>query len=67
LEGCATVILNDEKHVLNKAQSIDIPLKAKHSLQNHSDKILKILELQKGTFISEDDIIRYEDMYGRVN
>lgn len=67
LEGVANVVLNGEVHTLNKAQSIDIPLKAKHSLQNHSDKVLKILELQKGSYISEDDIIRYEDMYGRVN
>lgn len=67
LEGCATVILNDEVHTLNKAQSINIPVKAKHSLQNHTKEILKILEVQKGDYIGEDDIIRYEDMYGRVN
>jgi len=66
LEGNATVILDGEKHVLAKRQSIDIPLKAKHSLQNHSKEPLKILEVQKGDYIGEDDIIRYEDMYGRV-
>lgn len=67
LEGTATVILNDEVHVLSKCQSIDIPLMAKHSLQNHTKEVLKILEVQKGDYISEDDIIRYEDVYGRVN
>ena len=67
LEGTATVILEDEIHELSKCQSIDIPLKAKHSLQNHTNEILKILEVQKGDYISEDDIIRYEDIYGRVN
>jgi mannose-1-phosphate guanylyltransferase/mannose-6-phosphate isomerase len=51
---------------LEKRQSIDIPLQAKHSLQNHTNEPLKILEVQKGDYISEDDIIRYEDMYGRV-
>lgn len=66
LEGKATVLLENEVHVLEKRQSIDIPLQAKHSLQNHSDEPLKILEVQKGDYISEDDIIRYEDMYGRV-
>ena len=66
LEGTATVILNDNKHVLQKCQSIDIPVKAKHSLQNHTKTPLKILEVQKGDYIGEDDIIRYEDMYGRL-
>ena len=67
LEGEATVILDNEKHILNKAQSIDIPLNAVHSLQNHTNSPLKILEVQKGDYISENDIIRYEDIYGRVN
>ena len=67
LEGTATVILDGETHVLSKCQSIDIPLMAKHSLQNHTKDVLKILEVQKGDYISEDDIIRYEDVYGRVN
>lgn len=66
LEGCATVILNGKSHTLNKAQSINIPVQAKHSLQNHTNETLKILEVQKGDYISEDDIIRYEDMYGRA-
>ena len=60
------MILEGETHTLEKRQSIDIPLKAKHSLQNHTNDILKILEVQKGDYISEDDIIRYEDIYGRV-
>ena len=66
LEGTATVLLEDEVYELEKRQSIDIPLQAKHSLQNHTNEPLKILEVQKGEYISEDDIIRYEDMYGRV-
>jgi mannose-1-phosphate guanylyltransferase/mannose-6-phosphate isomerase len=66
LEGTATVLLEDDVHTLNKRQNINIPLKAKHSLQNHTKEPLKILEVQKGEYISEDDIIRYEDMYGRV-
>ena len=66
LEGTATVILEDETLTLTKRQSVDIPLKAKHSLQNHTNETLKILEVQKGNYIGEDDIIRYEDMYGRI-
>lgn len=66
LEGKAKVILNNEENYLEAGQSIDIPLKAIHSLQNPYDSDLKIIEVQKGDYISEDDIIRYEDVYGRV-
>lgn len=66
LEGCATILLDGNEYTLNKRQSINIPVKSKHSLQNRSNEILKILEVQKGTYISEDDIIRYEDIYGRI-
>ncbi|MBQ2644181.1 mannose-1-phosphate guanylyltransferase/mannose-6-phosphate isomerase [bacterium] len=66
LEGNAKVILNNEEYFLNSGQSIDIPLQAIHSLQNPYDVDLKIIEVQKGDYLSEDDIIRYEDIYGRV-
>lgn len=66
LEGSALVILEDKEYFVNSGDSIDIPLKAKHSLQNPSDKELKIIEVQKGDYISEDDIIRYQDCYGRI-
>ena len=66
LEGKALVILDGQKHNLEAGQSIDIPLKAIHSLQNPYNEELRIIEVQKGDYISEDDIIRYEDAYGRV-
>ena len=66
LEGKALVIKDDQKYVVNPGESIDIPLQAKHSLQNPYDTELKVIEVQKGDYISEDDIIRYEDIYGRV-
>ena len=66
LEGKALVIKDGEEFYLNSGDSIDIPLQAKHSLQNPYDEELKIIEVQKGDYISEDDIIRYEDCYGRV-
>ncbi len=66
LEGTAFILLNGEKHSLSSGKSINIPVKAKHSLQNHTKEPLKILEVQKGDYISEEDIIRYEDMYGRI-
>ena len=66
LEGTALVIKDDSTHNVYSGDSIDIPLGIKHSLQNPYDKELKILEVQKGDYISEDDIVRYEDSYGRI-
>ena len=66
LEGKATVVLENETIPLEKGKSINIPVQAKHSLQNKEKEPLKILEVQKGDYISEDDIVRYEDIYGRV-
>lgn len=64
--GTAKVILNDNELILKTGQSIDIPVKAIHSLQNPFEEDLEIIELQYGEILSEDDIIRYSDIYGRV-
>lgn len=66
LEGTALVLKDGKEYNVYAGDSIDIPRGAKHSLQNPYDKELKIIEIQKGDYISEDDIIRYEDCYGRV-
>lgn len=66
LEGTAKVILDGKEYDVYAGDSIDIPQGAKHSLQNPYAEELKIIEVQKGQYISEDDIIRYEDCYGRV-
>lgn len=66
ISGKAKVVLDDNEYMLETGQSIDIPLQAKHSLQNPFDEPLSIIEVQKGDYIAEDDIIRFEDMYGRV-
>ena len=62
----AKVILEGKELILSPSHSIDIPLKAVHSLQNPYKDNLKIIEVQKGDPLIEEDIIRYEDMYGRV-
>ncbi|MDD3436627.1 MAG: mannose-1-phosphate guanylyltransferase/mannose-6-phosphate isomerase [Candidatus Gastranaerophilales bacterium] len=65
LFGTAKVILEGEEHILSPGHSIDIPLKAIHSLQNPYEEDLEIVEVQMGELLIEDDIVRYEDMYGR--
>lgn len=66
LEGRGIVLLDGREYNIYQGDSINIPLGAKHSLQNPFEDELKIIEVQKGDYISEDDIIRYEDCYGRV-
>ncbi len=66
LNGSAKVILNKQIITLKKGGSMDIPLKAVHSLQNQQESDLEVLEIQYGDILSEDDIVRYEDIYGRV-
>ena len=66
LEGKAKVVLEGKELILSPGHSVDIPVKAIHSLQNPYKEDLKIVEVQKGDILIEEDIIRYEDMYGRV-
>ena len=66
LSGTAKVVLESKDYILSPGHSIDIPVKAIHSLQNPYNEDVEVIEVQKGDVLSEDDIVRYEDMYGRV-
>lgn len=65
LEGTAKVIKGDKELTLKQGESIDIAIQEIHSLQNPYDSKLKILEVQKGDIIDENDIERLSDIYGR--
>ncbi|NVK31371.1 MAG: mannose-1-phosphate guanylyltransferase/mannose-6-phosphate isomerase [Gammaproteobacteria bacterium] len=65
VKGTATVHLNGETHTLQANQSIYIPTLAHHSLENQTDEDLEIIEVQTGEILSEDDIVRLDDRYGR--
>lgn len=66
LTGKAKVIKGERELILNPSDGVDIAVKEPHSLQNPFDEPLKILEIQTGELLSEDDIVRLEDIYGRV-
>ena len=66
LSGTAKVVLGAKELILNSGHSVDIPVKAIHSLQNPYDEAVEVIEVQLGDLLIEEDIIRYEDMYGRV-
>ena len=65
VKGEACVTLDDKVHSLKAGEHIDIPVGAKHRLENKSDKILSIVEVQTGAYFGEDDIMRYQDDWGR--
>ena len=66
VEGTARVTCDDKVFLLEANQSTYIPLGAKHRLENPGDKPLHLVEVQSGSYLGEDDIVRYEDVYGRV-
>jgi len=67
LSGVATVTNGEQIFILNKGESTYIPLGVIHALENQTNEPLEIIEVQSGIYLGEDDIIRFEDIYGRVN
>jgi len=66
VDGTALVTCDDRQFVLKANESTYIPLGAKHRLENPGKLPLQLIEVQSGTYLSEDDIVRFEDTYGRV-
>ena len=65
--GTAKVTLNDREILVKSGQSVDIPTGAKHRVENPdaSEKLI-FIETQTGDYFGEDDIVRYEDDFGRA-
>ena len=66
VEGIAKVTLGEDERFLEEGESIYIPLGAIHRLENPGTEPLILIEVQIGTYLGEDDIIRYEDVYNRL-
>ena len=65
VRGTARVFRDDEIFDLHVNESVFIPLGATHYLENPTDEPLDIIEVQSGSYLGEDDIVRFEDIYGR--
>jgi len=65
ISGVATVTSGKDEFILNKGGSAYIPIGVKHSLENKHGDPLEIIEVQSGIYLGEDDIVRFEDIYGR--
>ena len=66
-QGNAKITLNKETIIKKPGEHIFIPLEAIHRVQNPGKKPVKIIEAQVGSILKETDIVRLEDVYGRVN
>ena len=66
VRGTARVTRNDETFLLTENESTYIPCGARHRLENPGKMALEIIEVQSGAYLGEDDIVRFDDVYGRT-
>jgi mannose-1-phosphate guanylyltransferase/mannose-6-phosphate isomerase len=65
VSGIARVTCDDRVFELKANESTFIPLGSKHRLENIGEQPLELIEVQSGDYLGEDDIVRFEDKYGR--
>jgi len=66
VEGTAQVTNGDQEITLTENQSTYIPIGVTHRLENRGETDLTLIEVQSGSYLGEDDIVRFEDIYGRT-
>jgi mannose-6-phosphate isomerase-like protein (cupin superfamily) len=67
VRGEALVTLGEDKLAKKADESVYIPVGTKHRIQNDGSSDMEFIEIQTGGILDENDIIRYEDSYGRVS
>jgi len=65
VKGTARVTCGEKEFLLSENESTYIPIGTKHRLENPGKIPLELIEVQSGTYLGEDDIERYDDVYGR--
>ena len=65
VQGTAKVTLDDRDHVVEAGQAIDIAIGSAHRVENPGDELLVLIEVQRGNYLGEDDIVRLQDDFGR--
>jgi len=65
-QGTPKITINNKKFFKKKSQSAFIPKGAVHRIENLYKKPVKIIEVQTGSILKENDIVRYKDIYGRI-
>ena len=65
VQGTARVTVDDDVRLVGENESVYIPLGAVHRMENPGKVEMVLIEVQTGSYLGEDDIIRYEDVYAR--
>jgi mannose-1-phosphate guanylyltransferase/mannose-6-phosphate isomerase len=65
VEGTAQVTVNEDVRLITENEAVYIPLGAKHRMENPGKVPMVLIEVQTGSYLGEDDIVRYEDVYAR--
>ena len=66
VSGTANVTIGQQETIVHEGESIFVPKSAIHRVENPGIVPLEIIEVQVGEYLGEDDIIRFEDVYGRL-
>ena len=66
IKGRAIVTLDDREHSLSINQMIFIPRQARHRIENSGSSEMIFVEIQTGTYLGEDDLVRYQDDFNRI-
>ena len=66
VQGTAKVTLDDRDIIVTTGQAIDIAIGSAHRVENASDELLVFIEVQRGSYLGEDDIVRLQDDFGRA-
>ena len=66
VKGTARVTIGEEARLISENQSVYIPIGEKHCLENPGKVALELIEVQSGSYLGEDDIVRFDDKYGRA-
>ena len=65
VQGVARVLRGDKSIILNENEAASIPIGVRHGLENPGQSDLHLIEIQFGEYLGEDDIVRFEDDFGR--
>ena len=65
VKGTARMTLNDQEIMLCAGETVDIPVEAAHRVENPAKDRLIFIEIQRGSYLGEDDIVRLQDDFGR--
>lgn len=67
VQGCGKVTLDGTDVALNEGDVVDVPAGTAHRIENTGEVMLTFIEIQRGDYFGEDDIVRLQDDYGRTD